>query len=435
MGESGCLRSRKVNVKAAITMPWLIAFVVTPAVRRRPHWQYRVVRSFDPVHESPFGLWVLSRHEDVVAAMRSPHTGNNEDAADMSALTPGLLKPFIKRQSAARVEGRFVEVMDETMLFRDPPDHTRLRALVAKAFTPRRVDALAGRIEQLTDELLEEPARRGHLELMGEFAYPLPARVICELLGVPKEDEAFIVSQAPALGIGLDPAPMRTPESVTAANKATDALIAYLDRLIDERKRTPADDMLSALIAAEESGESLSHDELVSTVLLVLIAGHETTANLIGNGTLALLRHPEQLARLRNDGERDPELMRSAVEELMRYDGPIQMVERITLDPVVIAGREIPPGRIIICLTAAANRDPAVFTDPNSLDLGRTPNPHVGFGGGAHFCLGAALARLEGRIAIGALARRFSRMRLLDTKPAWRPSFTIRGLRELPLGL
>jgi hypothetical protein len=417
-----------------LTMPWLVAFVLVPRVRRRPHWQYRVVRTVDPVHQSPFGLWVLSRHEDVAAALRSPRMGNDEDKADMSVLTPGLLKPFIKRQSQARVEGRFIDVMEQTMLFRDPPDHTRLRALVSKAFTPRRVEALAGRVQQLVDEMLEAPAARGHIELMHEFAYPLPARVICELLGVPKEDEAFIVAQAPALGTGLDPAPMRTPQSVAAANDATTALLDYLDGLIAERKRAPRDDMLSALITAEESGESLSHDELVSTFLLLLIAGHETTANLIGNGMLALLRHPDQLARLRAAPEGD-DLERSAVEELMRFDGPIQMVERITLDPVVIGGREIPTGRIAICLTAAANRDPAVFADPDRLDLGRMPNPHVGFGGGAHFCLGATLARLEGRIAIGTLARRFPGIRLLEPKPEWRPSFTIRGLRRLPLGL
>jgi cytochrome P450 len=282
--------------------------------------------------------------------------------------------------------------------------------------------------------MLEAPAARGHIELMHEFAYPLPARVICELLGVPKEDEAFIVAQAPALGTGLDPAPMRTPQSVAAANDATNALVDYLDALIAERKRAPRDDMLSALIAAEESGESLSHDELVSTFLLLLIAGHETTANLIGNGMRALLRHPDQLARLRATPA-GADLERSAVEELMRFDGPIQMVERITLDPVVIGGREIPTGRIVICLTAAANRDPAVFADPDRLDLGRTPNPHVGFGGGAHFCLGATLARLEGRVAIATLARRFPGLRLLEPKPEWRPSFTIRGLRQLPLGL
>jgi hypothetical protein len=400
-------------------------------VRRRPHWQYRVVRTVDPVHRSPFGLWVLSRHEDVVAALRSPHMGNNEDEADMSVLTPGLLKPLIKRQSQARVEGRFIEVIDQTMLFRDPPDHTRLRALVSKAFTPRRIERLSNRVQELVDELLEAPGRRGYIELMREFAYPLPARVICELLGVPKQDEPLIVSHAPALGTGLDPAPMRTPASVAAANAATDALTDYLDGLIAERKRSPRDDMISALIAAEEAGDSLSHEELVSTFLLLLIAGHETTANLIGNGLLALLRHPDQLARLRTDEDLD----RSAVEELMRFDGPIQMVERITLEPVVVGGREIPARRILVCLTAAANRDPAAFPDPDRLDLGRTPNPHVGFGGGAHFCLGAALARLEGRIAIGSLVRRFPGLRLLEPKPAWRPSFTIRGLKALPLAL
>ena len=423
------------DLRSAAVTPWLVAFVLVPAVRRRPHWQYRFVRSFDPVYRSPFGLWVLSRYEDVTAALRMSTMGSDEDKADFDAVTPGVLKPFIDRQAEIRFEGRFTEVLGSTMLFRDPPDHTRLRSLVAKAFTPRRVEALAGRVHDLVEELLAEPATRGSIELMGEFAYPLPARVICELLGVPKEDEHFIVSKAPALGIGLDPAPMRTPATVTAANDATDELIEYLDELIAKRRVDPADDMLSALIAAEESGQTLSHDELIATFLLLLIAGHETTANLIGNGVLALLRNPEQLARLRNSNGGESELERSAVEELMRYDGPIQMVERITLEPVDVGGHDIPAGRIVILLTAAANRDPAVFAEPNRLDLGRSPNAHVGFGGGAHFCLGAALARMEGRIAIAALARRFPRIRLLESKPQWRPSFTIRGLKELPLGL
>jgi cytochrome P450 len=420
-----------VAARSLAVTPGLVAFILSPAVRRNPHLQYRIVRAVDPVHHSPFGLWVLSRHADVTAALRQPGFGNDEDKADMSTLTPGPLRPLINRQRPARVEGRFLEVFENSMLFRDPPDHTRLRALVAKAFTPKRVEALAGRVSELVEELCEGPAARGHIELIHEFAYPLPARVICELLGVPKQDEPLIVSRAPALATGLDPAPMRTPATVAAANDATTVLVDYLDGLIAERRQRPGDDLLSALLAAEDSGQTLSHDELISTVLLLLIAGHETTANLIGNGLLALLRHPDQLARLRAD----PELDRSAVEELLRYDGPIQMVERITLEDVVIGGREIPAGRIVICLTSSANRDPAAFERPEQLDLGRSPNPHVTFGGGAHFCIGAALARLEGRIAIGTLVRRFPRLRLLPPKPQWRPSFTIRGLRELRLGL
>jgi cytochrome P450 len=411
--------------------PALVAFILSPAVRRRPHLQYRVLRSVDPVHRSPFGLWLLSRHADVVAALRHPGMGNDEGKADMDALTPGPLRPFISRQRPARVDGAFLEVFEASLLFQDPPDHTRLRSLVAKAFTPKRVDALAGRVAALVDELLEQPARRGDIELMSEFAYPLPARVICELLGVPKSDEALIVSRAPALATGLDPAPMRTVETTEAANEATTVLTAYLDGLIEERRRQPRDDLLSALLAAEESGRTLSHAELISILLLLLIAGHETTANLIGNGVLALLRDPAELARLR----RHPELDRTAVDELLRYDGPIQMVERITLEPVTIGGEDVPAGRIVICLTSAANRDPGAFERPETLDLARTPNPHVAFGGGAHFCIGAALARMEGRIAIGTFVRRFPRLRLLSSKVEWRPSFTIRGLRRLDLGL
>jgi cytochrome P450 len=425
------IRATKVDARAAAVTPALVAFVLSPAVRRRPHGQYRVLRAVDPVHHSPFGLWVLSRHADVVAALRRSSFGNDEAKADMDSLTPGPLRPLISRQRPARVEGRFLEVFENSMLFRDPPDHTRLRALVAKAFTPKRVEAVAGRVGALVDELLERPSARGRIELMSEFAYPLPARVICELLGVPKDDEPMIVSRAPALATGLDPAPMRTPETVAAANEATTVLVDYLDGLIAERRRSPGDDLLSALLAAEEAGETLSNDELISTLLLLLIAGHETTANLIGNGVLALLRHPDQLARLRDDSGLDHD----AIEELLRYDGPIQMIERITLEPVEIGGRQIPQGRIVICLVSAANRDPAAFERPEGLDLARSPNPHAAFGGGAHFCIGAALARMEGRIAIVRLVRRFPQLRLLTTKIEWRPSFTIRGLRRLPLGL
>jgi cytochrome P450 len=223
---------------------------------------------------------------------------------------------------------------------------------------------------------------------------------------------------------------MRTESALATANEATRQLTDYLTRLIAERRKEPGPDLLSRLIAAEEEGDKLSHDELVATALLLLIAGHETTANLIGNGLLALLRHPDELARFRAE----PDLDRTAIEELLRYDGPVQMVERTTLEDVDIDGVTIPRGRVVVLCVSGANRDPAVFRHPNRLDLARDPNPHLAFSAGHHFCLGASLARVEARIALGQLIRRFPDLRATH-KPRWRPSFTIRGLRELPVAL
>lgn len=412
--------------------PGVVGFVASPTVRQRPHPLYRWLRQIDPVHKSPFGVWVLSRHADVVAALRHPDLGNDEAKVDLEPLRRAMaITGALRRRGGARAAGGpFATVLGQMMLFRDPPDHTRLRSLVARAFTPRRVEALEGRVEAILEELLEGPARRGRIELMSELAYPLPARVICELLGVDKEDEPVVVAHAPALAAGLDPLPMRSAEAVAAANAATTQLTALLDELIAHRQRTPRDDLVSALIEAEQDGYRLSHDELVATLGLVLIAGHETTANLIGNAIVALLGQPEQFERLRAE----PGLDRTAVEEFLRHDGPIHMVNRVSLSSVTIGGETIPPGRFVVPLIAAANRDPGVFADPERLDIARDPNPHVGFGGGAHFCIGASLARLEGRIAIPTLVRRFPQMQLA-ARPTRRPSFTIRGYRSVEMNL
>jgi cytochrome P450 len=316
-------------------------------------------------------------------------------------------------------------MFNELMLFRDPPDHTRLRALVVKAFTPRRVESLAGRIQQLVDEILDDATPRGRMDLMRELAYPLPARIICELVGVPRTDVPLVVRHAPALAIGLDPGPMRPPEAVKRADHATVELIDYMSGLIAERRRSPGEDLLSALIAAEEDGETLSHDELVATVLLLLLAGHETTANLVGNGLSALYRNPSELVRLRED----PGVEKTAVEELLRYDTPVQMTVRTALDDVEIDGHLVEKGRLAVLIIGAANRDPAVFESPSKLDLARSPNPHLAFGGGAHFCIGAPLARLEGRIVLSALVRRFPNLRVVGSER--RKSFTIRGFSRL----
>ncbi len=409
----------------------LASFMASGRLRRRPHRLYRWLRRLDPVHESPIGIWVLSRHEDVSAALRHAGIGNDQTTVDVGAIKLfGPSGALGKRRGTLRAGGAFEQAVRQMMLFRDPPDHTRLRALVSRAFTPRRVEALEPRVRSILDELLEGPTRRGRIELMSELAYPLPARVICELLGVHNEDEALVIAQAPALAGGVDPLPMRSADAVTAADGAIKVLSDLLGELIEERRRAPGDDLLSALVQAEASGDALTHEELVATVALLLIAGHETTANLIGNGIHALLGQPEAFEQLRTE----PGIERSAVEELLRHSGPVQMVGRVTLEEVSVAGASIPAGRIVVPLIPAANRDPAVFDHPDRLELRRSPNPHLAFGAGAHFCIGAPLARLEGRVVIPALCRRYPSLRLLE-RPVWRSSFTIRGLEALHLAL
>ena len=285
------------------------------------------------------------------------------------------------------------------MLLQDPPDHTRLRTLVSKAFTPRAIESLRGRIEQMVDALLDVAVDRGEMDLIADLAYPLPASVICEMLGVPLQDRDRLREWSADIARSLDAVIVSDPEVIARANAAGVALREYFERLVAERRRAPRADILSGLIAAEEAGDRLSTDELFATVILLFLAGHETTANLIGNGMLALLRHPAELARLRDD----PALIESAVEELLRYDSPVQRVSRITTADVVIGDRTIPAGSLAMALLAAANRDPAYFPDPDRLDVARRDNRHLAFGSGIHFCLGAPLARLEGRIVFAAL--------------------------------
>src|SRR4051794_36347335 len=292
------------KTKMAAGVPELVAFALFPARRRSPHRGYRKLREMAPIYKSPFGVWLVSSHEAVSAAIRHPALGSDEGCADLDMLreTPvNRVLSRLEKKGQRRVDGPFHEVFPQLMLFRDPPDHTRLRSLVAKAFTPKRAEALSGRIAELVEEYLAPADSRRRIELMSEFAYPLPARVICELLGVPAADQQFVVDQAPALAAGLDPSPMRTPEVVAAVDEAVRLLRGYLTDLIERRRTQPGDDLLSALIMAEEEGERLTHDELVATALLILIAGHETTANLIGNGVLALLRDGAAADRLRHD--------------------------------------------------------------------------------------------------------------------------------------
>jgi cytochrome P450 len=414
-------------IRSAVLTPAVLTFVASARVRQRPHRPLQLLQRLDPVHRSPLGVVVVSRHRDVGAILRDASFGSDESKADGDLLRVPFIDKFLSGPPKTDDRPAFLELFDLLMLFRDPPDHTRLRTLVGKAFTPRRIEELTDRVADLVEELLEPARARRAMDLMHDFAYPFPARVICELLGIPDDDVALFVRCAPALAIALDPSPMRTAEGIRAADAATAELRAYLEGLIEQRRRTPGTDLLSGLIAAESDGDRLSEDELIATVLLLIIAGHETTANVIGNSMHRLAKSEALQAAL---ARADDEQLRNAVEELLRLDGPVQMAERIALTPHTIGDVELAAGQIVILMIGAANRDPHAFAHPQQVDLHRAKNPHLAFGAGAHFCIGAPLARLELRLALRALSRLPGQVQLAG-KPKHRASFTIRGLEQL----
>jgi cytochrome P450 len=380
-----------------------------------PYPTYHRLRAEDPVHQSPLGFWVLTRYEDVVSVLRDPR--------------------LIKEPIAAFVAARFGLAAPPTgmglsMLDRDPPDHTRLRGLVSKAFTPRVIERLRPHIQQIVDGLLDRVEADHGMDLIEQFAYPLPVIVICEMLGVPVADHERFKGWGLDIARGLD-AIMLPPDSPVAQRSvnARHALADYFRELIAERRADPRDDLLSGLIAAEEAGDKLNEDELLATCILLLVAGHETTVNLIGNGSLALLRHPDQRRRLQDD----PGLIVTAVEELLRFDGPVQRTARIPSEDVTIGGKIIGKGEMVMPFIGAADRDPAQFPDPDRLDIGRADNRHIAFGWGVHFCIGAPLARVEGQIALNTLLRRRPKLALATDRPEYRQSLTLRGLAALPV--
>jgi cytochrome P450 len=314
------------------------------------------------------------------------------------------------------------------MLFRDPPDHTRLRALVSKAFTPRVIDQMREHIQEIVDRLLDRVQASGEMDVIGDLAYPLPVTVICEMLGVPLGDHESIRGWSADIARSLDAIGLPSDvEIVDRGRVARRAIGDYFRALVPRRRGNPQNDLLTGLIAAEEQGDKLSEGEVIAMCVLLFIAGHETTVNLIGNGLFALLQHPDQLARLQHD----PALVPGAVEELLRYDSPVQRTARMTTEEVEIGGRQIAKGAMVVTAIGAANRDPAQFADPDRLDVTRKDVRHVSFGYGIHFCLGAPLARVEGQIALGTLLRRAPRLALAETAPEWRESSVLRGLKRL----
>jgi cytochrome P450 len=384
-----------------------------PEFHADPYPFYRRLREEDPVHQSPLGFWVLTRYDDCVTSLRDPRFGREGFA--------GLL-------SAVYGDGAEKGALPRSMLFRDPPDHTRLRALVSKAFTPRVIEQMRDHIQGIVDRLLARVEPAGGMDVIADLAYPLPVTVICEMLGVPLADHESIRGWSADIARSLDAIGLPSDAGIVERGRvARHALGDYFRRLVPRRRADPRNDLLTGLIAAEEQGDRLSEGEVIAMCVLLFIAGHETTVNLIGNGLLALLRHPEQLATVR----RDPALVPAAVEELLRYDSPVQRTARITNAEVELGGHALPAGAMVVAAIGAANRDPAHFVDPDRLDVTRRDIRHIAFGYGIHFCLGAPLARVEGQIALGTLLRRAPRLALAEPTPEWRESSVLRGLRAL----
>jgi hypothetical protein len=318
--------------------------------------------------------------------------------------------------------------MSHWMLQQDPPDHGRLRGLVVRAFTARRVEDMRPRIQQIVDDTIDRVEPHGHMDLIADFAFRLPVTVICDMLGIPAEDRDLF-GRSDAAGRLLDPAPL-TRDEINMHNAFNQASAEYFSRLFELRRRQPGDDLTTQLVQAEEAGSKLSNEELTANIVLLFGAGHETTVNLIGNGLLALHRHPDQLRLLRSD----PSLMANAIDELLRYDSSVQLTGRTTLEDVGdIGGIAMAKGQSVLCLLGAANRDPAIYPERDRLDIRRSDIRPLSFGGGIHYCLGAQLARIEGEIAIATLLRRLPTLRLDDPDhPDWRQTFVLRGLNKLP---
>jgi cytochrome P450 len=391
-----------------------------PSFRTDPYSTYRRLLVEDPVHHTPFGFIVLSRYDDCAAVLRDPRSSSDPR-------TSVYYDTFMAGRSEEEVFGELAGF--RPFLFMDPPDHTRLRSLVSKAFTPKVVEGLRPLVQEIVTELIEPARERRAMEVVEDLAYPLPVRVICHMLGVPVDDHETFKGWSRDAARALDP-DFAVPEEVLARRRgAITSFRDYFKSLIAERRRQPQDDLLSALIAAEDQGGKLSEKELISTCILLLVAGHETTVNLIANGVLALARNPAELERLRNE----PALVRTAVEEVLRYDPPVQLTGRTAREDMEIAGEVLAKGHQCILLLAAANRDAAQFADPERFDVGREDNRHLSFSMGAHFCLGAPLARIEGQVALGAVAEHLRDLRLEIDEPEYKENIVLRGLAALPI--
>ena len=388
-----------------------------PAMRANPYPTYARLRAEAPVYRSPsLGLTVLSRYDDVLCALKDPATFSSRAMRDLF------------HQGNAAVNGESAGIDGETMIGTDPPVHTRLRKIVNRAFTPKRIAGLEDRIREVADELIATFEGRGKCELVSEFAKPLPVTIISEILGVGPERRDEFIRWSDDLLMMVSGRP--TPEQRESIRRSDDELGTWIDEIVAARRAEPADDLISALVAAESSEPVMTEEEVGNLILLLLVAGNETTTNLVANGLLALLAHPEQLAALRAD----PRLARGAVEEVLRYDPPVQLTVRRATRDVALAGGSVHEGELVALLIGSANRDERRFTDPDRFDIRRESRGHIAFGFGTHFCIGAPLARLEARIALESLIPRLHELTQIEERIEYTASLLIRGPRRVHLG-
>lgn len=396
--------------------------LASPAFKANPYPFYARLRAEEPV--CPVVLpnkqvvWLITRYDDVAMVLKDERFAKDK----LKALPPEQLakQPWVPA---------LFKPLERNMLDVDPPDHTRLRALVQKAFTPRVVEQVRARIQKLTESLLDAAVERGRMDMVRDYALPIPTTIIAEMLGVPVEDRHKFHRWSRSI-VQSNPSGWRMMTAIPSAVM----FLRYIRKLVKARRAKPQDDLVSALVQVEEAGDQLGEGELLAMVFLLLIAGHETTVNLIGNGMLALLEHPHQMEKLREG----PELIKPAVEELLRHSGPLETAtERYAREDVTVAGVTIPRGAVVYAGLASANRDERQFRNPDAVEITREPNRHLAFGLGIHYCLGAPLARLEGQIAIDALLRRVSGLRLAVSPQAlrWRRGLVLRGLEALPVEL
>ena len=365
----------------------------------------------------PLGLYVASRQADITTILRDKHFGKD------------FIGRMTRRAGPQILEEPVYRCMSRWMLQLDPPDHGRLRRLVVRAFSARRIEDMRPRIQAIVDDIINHVEPRSHMDLIADFAYRLPVTVICDMLGIPEGDREIFHASSRTGGRLLDLAPL-SPAEIQQQNAFNLSMADYFQQMFELRRHHPGDDLRTHLVQAEEAGDKLTNEELTANIILLFGAGHETTVNLIGNGLLALHRNPDQLRLLRDD----PSLAPNAVEELLRYDSSVQVTGRTTLEDVdEIGGIPLAKGQSVVCLLGSANRDPAVYADPDKLDIRRTDIRPLSFGGGIHYCVGAQLARLEGEIAINTLLRRLPNLRIDDIEhPDWRQTFVLRGLNKLP---
>jgi hypothetical protein len=394
--------------------------LVSPEIFYNPHPLYHMLRYSEPVHFSPvLNAWVLTRYDDVIAAFKDPRLSNAlRRAAGTAKLPPDLRKKM--------------EPIDRFLLLwvlnLDDPEHHRLRVLLSKAFTPKVMSAMRPKIEQITNELIDNVRFDGKMEFVSQLAHPLPVRVIADLFGIPDDERDLLAGWSKHISTFFEVGPAKV-EVLENMNRTVTEMTGYLRGVVDENRKNPRDNVLGLLIRAEEESHVLTEEQLLATCIMILFAGHDSTVNLIGSGMLSLLRHPDQLERLKHD----PSLISSAVDEFLRFESPVMRHDRVAKEDFVLHGNEIKRGQRVVLGIGAANRDPARYPSPDVLDIGRKNNRHMTFGYGAHACLGGALACTQAEVALLTAIRRLPNLRLSNPPPVWREHFNFRGLRSLHL--